>query len=74
MSSFQTGGTGKWSDPTIRMFGWTVVAIFIYSYLFLADLRNDLTTLPVAPQSIVLLTGLSQAGYLTSKGISKIKP
>jgi hypothetical protein len=55
-----------------QMFGWTVVAIFIYSCLFLKDLRPDLTSLPVVPQSIVLLTGLSQAGYLTSKGISNL--
>lgn len=55
-----------------QMFGWTVVAILIYSYLFLNDLRSNLDSLPVVPPSIVLLTGLSQAGYLTSKGISNM--
>ncbi len=53
-----------------QMFGWTIVAIVVYCYLFLNDLRTDITSLPVVPQSIVILTGLSQAGYLAGKGIS----
>jgi hypothetical protein len=56
-----------------QMFGWTVIAILIYSYLFLFDLRADMESLPVVPQSIVILTGLSQAGYLTGKGISNVE-
>jgi hypothetical protein len=40
--------------------------------LFLNDLRTNLSSLPVVPQSIVILTGLSQAGYLTSKGVSNL--
>ncbi|MBI1761946.1 MAG: hypothetical protein HYR56_10970 [Acidobacteria bacterium] len=57
-----------------QMFGWTVIAILIYSYLFLTDLRADMDSLPVVPQSIVILTGLSQAGYLTGKGVSNVSP
>ncbi len=54
------------------MFGWTFVAVVIYVYLFLTDMRSNLTSLPVVPQDIVILTGLSQAGYLTGKGVSNI--
>ncbi len=56
-----------------QMFGWTFVAVFIYAWLFLADLRNDIQSLPLVPASIVILTGLSQAGYLGSKGISNVQ-
>jgi hypothetical protein len=57
-----------------QMFGWTVIAIVIYSCLFLADLHEDMESLPLVPQSIVVLTGLSQAGYLTGKGVSNVGP
>ena len=53
-----------------QMFGWTIVAIAVYSYLFLNDLRQDIASLPIVPSSIVILTGLSQAGYLAGKGVS----
>jgi hypothetical protein len=56
-----------------QMFGWTVIAIVIYVYLFLSGLSNDLTKLPEVPQGIVVLTGLSQTGYLAGKGISNVK-
>lgn len=55
-----------------QMFGWTVVAIGIYSWLFLNDLRNNIESLPLVPESIVILTGLSQAGYLAGKGVSNV--
>jgi hypothetical protein len=55
-----------------QMFGWTIIAIFIYSYLFLNDLHDHIEILPEVPASIVALTGLSQAGYLTSKGVSSM--
>jgi Ca2+/Na+ antiporter len=63
-------------DPSVfslmkfQMFGWTFIAIVIYVYLFLADLRPDLESLPVVPASIVILTGLSQGGYLSGKAVS----
>jgi hypothetical protein len=56
-----------------QMFGWTVVAISIYSWLFLSNLSNTIQSLPVLPESIVILTGLSQAGYLAGKGTSNIR-
>jgi hypothetical protein len=55
-----------------QMFGWTIIAIVIYVYLFLADLRPSLESLPVVPASIVILTGLSQSGYLTGKAVSSM--
>lgn len=56
-----------------QMFGWTVIAIFIYSWLFVSNLGNDITSLPIVPESIVILTGLSQAGYLAGKGVSSVE-
>jgi hypothetical protein len=57
-----------------QMFGWTVVAIFIFVYLFLAHLTRDITTLPTVDPSIAVLTGVSQAGYLAGKGVSNVQP
>lgn len=57
-----------------QMFGWTIVAIFIYSWLFLSNLNDHIGSLPLVPESIVILTGLSQAGYLAGKGVSNIEP
>jgi len=56
-----------------QMFGWTVIAIVIYSYLFLRQIVPTLTALPEVPNSIVILTGLSQSGYLAAKGVSVAK-
>jgi hypothetical protein len=56
-----------------QMFGWTVVAVVIYVYLFLNRLSTDLTALPTVPEGIVILTGLSQAGYLAGKGAANVK-
>ena len=53
-----------------QMFGWTLIAIVIYVYLFLSDLRPNLESLPLVPASIVILTGLSQSGYLTGRAVS----
>jgi hypothetical protein len=53
-----------------QMFGWTVVAIGIYSWIFLTNLSPHISALPTVDQSIVLLTGLSQAGYLAGKAIN----
>lgn len=55
-----------------QMFGWTVIAIFIYSWLFLQNLTDSIITLPLVPETIVILTGLSQAGYLAGKGVSNV--
>lgn len=55
-----------------QMFGWTVVAICVYAWVFLNDLSNSISTLPLVPDSIVILTGLSQLGYLAGKGVSNV--
>jgi hypothetical protein len=55
-----------------QMFGWTIIAVVIYSALFLWDLRDNIESLPLVPQSIVILTGLSQGGYLTGKAVSNM--
>lgn len=56
-----------------QMFGWTVIAIVIYTVLFLSDLHNHIETLPQVDSSIVILTGLSQGGYLTGKALPSAK-
>jgi hypothetical protein len=56
-----------------QMFGWTVIAIVVYSFLFLKRLDPALTALPEVPNSMVILTGLSQTGYLAGKGVSSAK-
>ncbi len=45
-----------------QMFGWTVIAVFIYVWLFLSNLSDQIVTLPNLDSSIVILTGVSQAG------------
>ncbi|MEI9970700.1 MAG: hypothetical protein WDO73_00875 [Ignavibacteriota bacterium] len=55
-----------------QMFGWTVVAIGIYSWLFLSNLDPSLSALPRVDPSVVILTGLSQSGYLVSKAVSNV--
>ena len=55
-----------------QMFGWTVVAILVYTWLFLKNLDSNISSLPIVPTSIVILTGLSQAGYLAGKGVSNV--
>lgn len=55
-----------------QMFGWTVVAILIYSWIFLTNVSANITSLPPVDQSIVLLTGLSQGGYLAGKAVSNV--
>jgi hypothetical protein len=57
-----------------QMFGWTVIAIFIYVYLFLGNLDPNITTLPNVDSNIAVLTGVSQAGYLAGKGVSNVSP
>jgi hypothetical protein len=54
-----------------QMFTWTLIAIGIYLYIFLTNPGNKITTLPVLDRTIVILTGLSQAGYLGGKAAPK---
>lgn len=53
-----------------QMFAWTIVAIGIYTFLFLKDLNPNMTTLPVVDQTIVILTGLTSGGYLAGKRVA----
>jgi hypothetical protein len=55
-----------------QMFGWTVVAVRFYVILFLSKLANDISQLPTVDPSIVILTGVSQAGYLAGKAASTV--
>ena len=57
-----------------QMFGWTVIAIFIYVYLFLSNINPEIYSLPNVPYTIAILTGLSQVGYLAGKGTSNMSP
>jgi hypothetical protein len=50
-----------------QMFGWTVIAIFIYIWIFISGVTSEMSELPKVDQSIVILTGLSQTGYLAGK-------
>lgn len=53
-----------------QMFGWTLIAITIYVWLFLTHLSDHIQTLPLVDPSVAILTGVSQAGYLAGKGVS----
>jgi len=55
-----------------QMFGWTMIAVSIYVFLFLVSLSDTMTSLPTVDSSIVILTGISQAAYLTGKGVSNV--
>jgi hypothetical protein len=55
-----------------QMFGWTVIAIGIYTWIFLSNLSPEMSALPLVDPSIVILTGLSQSGYLAGKAISSV--
>lgn len=52
-----------------QMFAWTVIAIVIYTYIFLQNPSDTITTLPVLHRTFVILMGLSQAGYLGGKAM-----
>jgi hypothetical protein len=56
-----------------QMFGWTTLAIVVYSIFFISHLNADIVALPNVDQSIVVLTGISQAGYLAGKAVSGVK-
>lgn len=57
------------SITKFQMFGWTLIAIVIYVYLFLQALHGavGLDELPVVDATVVMLTGVSQLGYLGGK-------
>ena len=65
------------SNPSIlsimkyQMFSWTLIAIVIYTFIFLSNPSNSISRLPELQSSFVILTGLSQAGYLGGKAVPK---
>jgi hypothetical protein len=55
-----------------QMFGWTVIAVVFYVTLFLSRLTSSITTLPNVDATLVILTGISQSGYLAGKGVGAV--
>lgn len=53
-----------------QMFGWTLVALAFYVVYFWMHLSAAIITLPTVDQTVVTLTGISQAGYLVGKGVT----
>lgn len=54
-----------------QMFVWTLIAIVIYTYVFLRNPSTTISTLPELGEKFVILMGLSQAGYLGGKAAPK---
>jgi hypothetical protein len=54
-----------------QMFVWTLIAIVIYTFVFLKNPSNSISTLPELGEKFVILMGLSQAGYLGGKAAPK---
>lgn len=54
-----------------QMFVWTLIAIVIYTYVFLRNPSTSISTLPELGEKFVILMGLSQAGYLGGKAAPK---
>ncbi len=54
-----------------QMFVWTLIAMVIYTYIFLRNPSNDISRLPELGTTFVILMGLSQAGYLGGKVLPK---
>jgi hypothetical protein len=63
---------GTLSLMKFQMFGWTLVALVIYWIMFVIHLDGAIENLPNVDQSIVILTGISQGGYLAGKGVSSV--
>jgi hypothetical protein len=64
----------QFSLMKLQMFAWTLVALAIYICIFASGVwRSDqqmIDSLPIVDTALVLLTGLSQAGYLGGKAAS----
>lgn len=65
----------QFSLMKLQMFAWTLVSLAIYVGIFAAGVwqsdRRMIDSLPVVDTTLVLLTGLSQAGYLGGKASSQ---
>jgi hypothetical protein len=68
----------QFSLMKLQMFAWTLVALAIYVCIFLAGVwqsdQRMIDSLPIVDTTLVLLTGLSQAGYLGGKAVSSQAP
>ncbi len=53
----------------LQMFGWTLVTVFLF--LMYVDKEQKLWDVP---QTLVILMGISHAGYLGDKGVAAAKP
>jgi hypothetical protein len=70
------------SDPTnldlmkFQMFGWTLIGVSLYLWNFFSVIARYpfVVTLPALDPSLVTLTGVSQAAYLTNKGVQGGQP
>lgn len=60
---------GQPSMMRLQMFGWTLATVF----LFLMYLQKNQTLWDV-PNALVILMGISHAGYLGDKGVAAAKP
>ncbi len=60
----------KLSLMKVQLFGFTAAALVIYAVIFLRGLSTEIDTLPAVDATVVMLTGLSQSGYLVGKGAS----
>jgi hypothetical protein len=57
----------KFSMTKFQMLGWTIIAIFFFAVILVRNLNPAIDSLPTIDSTIVLLTGLSQGGYLGGK-------
>ncbi|MBI5178369.1 MAG: hypothetical protein HZA04_03820 [Nitrospinae bacterium] len=56
--------------PRTQMFAWTVVSLIAYLVMFLKT--GNGVELPVIPQGLVVLMGVSHLGYLGAKGAAMV--
>lgn len=59
-----------------QMFGWTIISVGLYLWNFFVALaaQRVLAALPSIDDSLVILMGVSQAAYLTNKGVQNVPP
>ena len=60
---------GQPSMMRLQLFGWTLVTIFLF--LVVLYRKQELWDVP---QTLVILMGISHAGYLGDKGAAASKP
>ena len=68
------GDPTRYSLMKFQMLAWTVVALFVYVGLFVGNAGPEMDSLPILDSSLVILTGVSQLGYLSGKAVSNMEP